>query len=224
MKFYVYSTLIAGLLIMGGCKSPLIESTWNMHKPAAATRLSSPKSGLNLVERLSQSNDDENGSIRAASFETLAQDPRQKSSPSGRVAIEDYLKRGHIAGRQGRIEEAKKFYDLVLRNDPDNLTAHHRLAVIADKQHDFQTAERHYQTALRQQPYDSDLLADIGYSYFLQKRFDDSEQYLSKALQSNPSHLRTLNNLGLLYGTLGDYDRALEMLRRTGRKSEARER
>ncbi|MCH7688970.1 MAG: tetratricopeptide repeat protein, partial [Planctomycetes bacterium] len=215
MKFSLYPMLVAGLLIIGGCKSPMFESALNMHKPAAAD--------LNPVEGFRQTSHDENGSIRPASFETLAQEPRQQSSPPGRVAIEDYLRRGHIAGRQGRIEEAKKFYDLVLRTDPDNVTAHHRLAVIADKQQNFQTAERHYQTALRHRPYDSDLLADIGYSYFLQKRFEDSEQYLSKALQSNPSHLRTLNNLGLLYGTLGDYDRALEMLRRTGSESEARE-
>jgi len=215
MKFSHYPTLVAGLLIMGGCKSPPFESASNLNKPAAAD--------LNPVERFSQSRGDENGSIRPVSFETLAQEPRQQSSPRGRVAIEDYLKRGHIAVRQGRLEEAKKFYDLVLRTDPDNMTAHHRLAVIADKQQDFQTAERHYQTALRHQPYDSELLADLGYSYFLQKRFEESEQYLSKALQSNPSHLRTLNNLGLLYGTLGDYDRALVMLRRTGSESEARE-
>jgi hypothetical protein len=212
MKFSFYPMLVAGLLIIGGCKSPMLGSALN--EPVSAD--------LNPVEGFNQSRDYENGSIRPASFETFAQENRQQTSPPGRVAIEDYLKRGHIAGRQGHIGEAKKFYELVLESDPENVKAHHRLAVIADKQQDFSTAERHYKTALRYQPYDSDMLADFGYSYFLQKRFDESEQYLSKALQSDPSHLRTLNNLGLLYGTMGDYDRALGMLRRTGSESEAR--
>lgn len=135
--------------------------------------------------------------------------------------IDEALRKGHDALRRNRLQEAKQFYRQVLREQPGHPTAHHRLAIIADKEGDFQTAEHHYHVAWRRLSGDADLLSDMGYSCFLQKRYRESEQWLQAALQVEPRHERALKNLGLLYGTQGHFERAWQAFRRAGGEAEA---
>jgi hypothetical protein len=136
-------------------------------------------------------------------------------------SVDADLNMGHQAASQGRLDEAAGYYRRVLSNRPNDPTAHHRLAVIADQQRDYRAAEGHYLTALRVSPDNADVLSDLGYSYLLQKRFPDSERTLSRALQMRPNHERALNNLGLLYGRQGDRERALAIFRQAGSESTA---
>jgi hypothetical protein len=131
------------------------------------------------------------------------------------------LNLGHAEARANNLEGAKRHYRRVLELQADQPEAHHRLAIIADKEQDFGAAEHHYLTALRKSTGNADLLSDLGYSYFLQRRYRESLGALEQALQINPSHGRALNNLGLLCGTQGDYDAALAMFRRAGSEMEA---
>jgi Tfp pilus assembly protein PilF len=143
------------------------------------------------------------------------------AAPTGFQSLTEDLNRGHTLAQQGRFEEAKTHYEQVLRQQPNHALAHHRLAIIADKQKDFRIAEYHYRMALARSASNPDLLSDLGYSYFLQGKYRQSEQALRDALRYNPSHARSLNNLGLLYGTQGDHIRAMAMFRQAGSEQEA---
>ncbi len=90
--------------------------------------------------------------------------------------------------------------------------AHHRLAIIGDLSQDFAESERHYRAALLGRPGDATILNDLGYSYFLQKRFEESEQVLREAISVAGPTERTVANLALLYATLGDDSRAVDIL------------
>lgn len=136
--------------------------------------------------------------------------------------IPENLGRGHREAEAGRPDQAARFYERVLRDDPRHPVAHHRLAVIADQSRDFAAAERHYAAALESRPEDPEVLNDLGYSYLLQGRYPESERTLRDALAFAPSDERALTNLGMLYGTIGDVDRALAVLRLTGSEDEAR--
>jgi len=143
------------------------------------------------------------------------------SDPAAR-GVDRRLKTGHLAYRDGQLDEAKSAYLEVLRDDPDNASAHHRLAVIADRQQDFPTAEMHYAAALRKRSNDADLLSDYGYSKFLQGDESESARYLKAALEIDPRHRRALYNLGWLYGRQGRTELAYEHFRRAGTEQEAR--
>ena len=108
------------------------------------------------------------------------------------------------------IEAARRRFEAVLDIDRNNGTAHHHLAMIADRQARFRDAVRHYDIALKNSPRSAALLCNVGYSYYLQKRYDKSEKYLLDAHQLNPRHERTLNNLGALYSKIGDTRKARE--------------
>lgn len=155
-----------------------------------------------------------------------AESPRPEAQPaepaSRQSRISENLANGHREAEAGRLDQASRFYERVLREDPSNPVAHHRLAVIADQNRDFPTAERHYSAALVSRRDDPDLLNDLGYCYLLQGRYPESERTLRDAIAAAPAHERAITNLGLLYGTIGDVDRALAVLRTTGSEAEAR--
>lgn len=150
--------------------------------------------------------------------------PRQNPAQgSQNTLVAEKLNRGHLAYDQGQLDQAKVHYEDVLKLQPKHGEAHHRLAVIADRQPnpDFKVAEQHYLTALQSKGSDPDLLSDLGYSYYLQGRLDESDRYLTQALSVNPLHVRALNNRGLLLGRRGDYNGALASFQKAGSDKEA---
>lgn len=114
------------------------------------------------------------------------------------------------------IAAARRSFEDAIQIDPRNGTAHHHLAMIADRQERFRDAERHYKAALRYSRRSASLLCNVGYSYYLQKRYKTSEEYLLEAHELNRRHERTLNNLGALYSKVGDTQKARRFFRLTG--------
>jgi len=136
-------------------------------------------------------------------------------------AVAEHLSQGRVEVGRGNLEQAQLHYRRVLQDEPDNVEAHHRLAVIADKGKQFDEADRHYRAALRVQPSDANLLSDMGYSQWLQGKYAEAERTLQEALRVEPGHERAINNLGLVYGSQRNYSKALAMFRMTGSESEA---
>ncbi len=119
------------------------------------------------------------------------------------------------------LDEARRGYEAVLRQFPNEPTALHRLGTVADREGNFSEAEQYYLAAWRITPDNCDLLGDLGYSYLLQQRYDDSERVLNHALEINPGHVHTRINLGTLYARRGEYGRALATLRTAVGEQEA---
>ena len=137
--------------------------------------------------------------------------------------VAEHLAQGRDELSRGNLEQARLHFNRVLKDVPNHAEAHHRLAVVADKQQNWPEAEMHYRAALRARPNDPNLHSDLGYSYLLQTRYADAEKELNAALKVDSGHTRALNNLGLLYGRQGDYPRALATFRRVGSEEEAQQ-
>ena len=84
------------------------------------------------------------------------------------------------------LGKARSLYEEVLTSQPENATAHHRLAIIADKQQQYSVAEHHYKSALQSTPNDPDLLHNAAYSLILRGQPQQAEGYLQRALQVRP--------------------------------------
>lgn len=149
-----------------------------------------------------------NQTIQQASFESPANNQNNLAAAQKALIQKNY-------------PEAARLYKEVLKSDPSNQMAHHRLAIISDNLNDFTVAEFHYMTALLSKPNDPNLLSDLGYSYLLQGKYHQSEEFLKKALMADPAHVRALDNLGYLYGKQARFDLALQYFRKTGSETEA---
>ena len=220
MKTHWMSCVLLVALAALGCQSPSFNSPF-AHKDnpvlrSPLTRLFGKRSGG--VPKNVQSKTEQ-----VATAEDTSNVKRLLSQGDAAFQKAASLERQHRQADAERLyAQARSYYLKVLQKAPNNASAHHRLAIIADKQGDYQTAEKHYLAALKTAPNDPNLLNDLGYSYLLRGRYADSERYLQAALKQSPTHPQALNNLGLLYTKRGEYDRALAVFRRTGSEAEAR--
>jgi len=147
----------------------------------------------------------------------------KKTDPSQRSRdYADNFKAGNLRLKEGRLDEARRAYELALAAKPDDPDVHHRLAVVADKQQMFGAADDHYEAALRRRPRDPNLLSDIGYSHILRGDEKRAEKTLRETLAIDPSHQGAMLNLGTLYGKQGRYDDALALLRQGTTEGETR--
>lgn len=229
MKARLPITAVLSLLMLAGCRQfTLVDSPFGREFSF----------NQELIPALRRDTRVEENPLHAAYTDASAVQTRENLHPDGPLAaggqpepiqtsvnvdalVVEQLNRGHAEARRGNFEKAKESYRRVVQMQPGHALAHHRLAIIADKQQDFGTAEHHYLLALRNNSNDADLLSDMGYSYFLQGRYRESENALQQALRRQPENSRALNNLGLLYGSAGDYESALAMFRQAGSEVEA---
>jgi len=205
MKIPLCATAFTVLLVLSGFS---FDSLLNKTAESADRRSPSRFSPLAWFRRKAPEDDQKN--VQASATRSARTDFINKN-----------LSRGHLESAKGQYDQAKASYRRVLKKQPNHPVAHHRLAVIADRQKDYASALHHYGAALKVKPNDADLLNDVGYSYYLQHRYQESEKFLQKAVRFHPSHSRAWSNLGLLYGTQGNYDRALAMFRRSGSEADA---
>ncbi|MFQ5733079.1 MAG: tetratricopeptide repeat protein, partial [Planctomycetaceae bacterium] len=160
-------------VIVAGCKTPEFQTA---NRPESNGR-----------------DDDRRGSSN------LAADRMGRNPLRGSQQTRPILARAVRDENAGRLAEAQAGYEDVLKMDRGNATAHHRLAVIADKTGNYHVAAAHYAAALRVKRRDANLLNDYGLSLKLQKRFDEAEQYFKQALAIDPNHTNATNNLNALY-------------------------
>ena len=144
--------------------------------------------------------------------------PFANSSPDGGHAVsaahlDQLLENGIRAVQDNQLDSAKASFESALKVAPDNPTAHHGLAMIADLNSNWSDSEYHYKQALRSRPRDAGLLNDLGYSYLLQNRFHEASRYLNQAIEQNPQHAKSHENLAMLALRQGDYPSAEERLR-----------
>ncbi len=144
------------------------------------------------------------------------EDAEEKSTQIEAPIAEDRAKallvEGQRAMQENRITDARQAYQEVLQLIPDDPTAHHGLAMVADLTEQWKDAESHYRQALRSRPRDANLLCDIGYSYLLQNRYSEASSYLSQAVQLNPNHENAHTNLALLDMRQGNREAARQRL------------
>ena len=138
---------------------------------------------------------------------TLAASEKAAPETLGAISaarIDELVNSGIKAVQENRLDDAAREFNSVLELVPDNATAHHGMAMIADLQSRWSDAEFHYKQALRTRPRDAGLLNDLGYSYLLQKRFHEASRYLTQAVEQNPQHEKAHENLAMLSLRQGD--------------------
>jgi Flp pilus assembly protein TadD len=135
---------------------------------------------------------------------------------------ESSLSLARLSERHGQIENARQVYDAVLRKDPENAFAHHRLGVMAARERQLAKADEHLSKALTAGTPSADLLADVGYLYYLQDRLPEAEEKLRQSLELAPTNRTARTNLGLVLGEQGRLDESYAEFCRADTEAQAR--
>lgn len=188
-----------------------------------STKPKSPLAGLNLPSPWATVKAAEAKEAAPAKSKTAAQKAESKTEEErageGQLALE--ILRGRGMEKSGDFEKARKLYEGLRKQHPDNLELVHRLGVVADAERRHAEAEGMFQFVLQREPRNADVLADLGYCYFLQGQLTKGESALLKAVAAEPSNPRYRNNLGLVIGHQGRYEEALVHFQEAGSDADA---
>lgn len=144
--------------------------------------------------------------------------PQGSVNPSMAIAGNPLLEEALRAQNAGRIEEAARLYDQVLRYQPDNFVASGNLGLILWRAKDYAASEPLLRRALALAPGDPE--AHVNLALVLQDlgRFDEAIACCETALKRSPEHRRALDTLAGALAAAGKYDQAIAILGRILRK------
>lgn len=127
--------------------------------------------------------------------------------------------------RMGRIADAVRDAEAVLKINPDQTDAHRLLANLyfrnlSDSQPDkvakesLRKAIEHFEALSRLNPKDTDNDLNLARLYSLNNQPAKAEEIYRRILNSEPDSMSALGSLAQLYFDRGDYDQAVDLLKR----------
>src|SRR5262245_54077197 len=89
--------------------------------------------------------------------------------------LDSRLAMGRLCERHHEDEKARTIYEGVLKSEPENPTALHRLAILSSENGKYDEAQDFFARAIAADPKSAEVHNDLGYSYFLQDRLQEAE-------------------------------------------------
>jgi tetratricopeptide (TPR) repeat protein len=137
------------------------------------------------------------------------------------TSVDSKLAFARLCERHGELDQARTVYEGVLKQDPSNQRACHRLGVVTARQGDYQKAEQLLTKAAELSQPDAELLCDLGYTYYLQDRLDLAEKALRQSIDKSSNYQTAWTNLGLTLGQQGRFEESLAAFLKAGNPAEA---
>ncbi|MGI9070794.1 MAG: tetratricopeptide repeat protein [Bryobacteraceae bacterium] len=110
-----------------------------------------------------------------------------------------HLQRGAELESAGKLDDAIREHQDVLRSDPNNVQAHINLISLYGRTGDTTAARQHFDAASKLSPNRPDAWYNYGVLLFSQQKYDEAEQAFRRALVINPNYAEARNNLGATY-------------------------
>lgn len=126
-----------------------------------------------------------------------------------------------LSERNGSYPTAKKIYQHILQQEPDNQLALHRMGVIAGREGQYDESVAYLTQAMNAGEPTGEILSDLGYVYYLQDSTEQAKITLEQALAKDPDHKAARSNLAIVYAEMGEYDIALKHFRDVSSEAEA---
>lgn len=101
--------------------------------------------------------------------------------------------------RAGRLTDAKRGYQEILRVDPKNVTALHMLGVVFAEEGDLDEAQANLERAVLLDPNNAPLILHLANILKAKGLFHQAQQLLLDLTQSHPNFAAAFNNLGTVY-------------------------
>jgi Flp pilus assembly protein TadD len=118
-----------------------------------------------------------------------------KNNPNNSNA---YCELGRGMDRNGRYDEAVRYYLKALQINPNYAEAHYELGVTLEEQGHSKEALKHYQEALRIKPDYAKVHNNIGVILSKKGNFVDAVHHYQKAIKISPTYAIAYYNLGII--------------------------
>lgn len=112
----------------------------------------------------------------------------------------------------GRLDEAERIYQDILRTEPDHADALHLLGLLAHQRGDDRRAIELISRAITVNPANSVFHGNLAEVYRALERYDEAIQAARRALARNPKYAEALNALGAALHAQGNMDEAATAL------------
>ena len=115
---------------------------------------------------------------------------------------------------QGKTNEAIRYYSIVVKERPNDVSSHKMLGFLYYKTNQFTDSLTSYQTAERLSPTDSEIPYAIGLIYMKTKTPEKAEAYFKKAISLNSTMIKSHFALGEAYEAQEKLDDAVFQFRK----------
>jgi tetratricopeptide (TPR) repeat protein len=130
-------------------------------------------------------------------------------------SVEIYLTEAQLLQQEKRRDLALETYRVALAAHPENVDLLYNRALYAAEFGRIDWLERDLMRVLELEPDNADALNALGYTLADQTdRHQEAFAFISRAYKLKPDSAAILDSMGWVYYRLGDYDKALEFLRR----------
>ena len=117
--------------------------------------------------------------------------------------------------QEGKTDIAQKFYNQVLKIDPNYADALNNLGVIFQNQMNHEKAKDCYEKAIEIMPDYADAHNNLGVIFQDQMNYEKAKDCYEKAIEIMPDSADTHNNLGIIFKELKNYQKAKDCFEKT---------
>ena len=112
--------------------------------------------------------------------------------------------------KSGKLDQAKKLYEQVLRSDQKNFQIHLLLGILNIQDKNYKQGIIHLSNAEKIDEKDITLLMNLAIAFQNLNNFSKAVSYIKKVLRLDPSNSDAFNNLGNIYKDAMQEDKAVE--------------
>jgi tetratricopeptide (TPR) repeat protein len=114
----------------------------------------------------------------------------------------------------GRMDDATRHFQAVLKLAPDFYPAHNNLGTVYLRESNFPAAQGEFEIVLRLKPSDTEAYFNLGNVFLLTKRYDEASHNIQEGLRKQPNSALGNFLLGSVYQQTGGAEEAEHCLRR----------
>ncbi|WP_455208329.1 tetratricopeptide repeat protein [Kaarinaea lacus] len=134
---------------------------------------------------------------------------------SSKQRLQLILLEGDLLREAERYPAAKDYYTKVLNSMPNETSVRYARALVAEKLGELDLVESDLQTILKQEPANAQVLNALGYTLADRtNRYEEALTYIQRALELEPDDPAVVDSMGWVQYRLGNYQNAIEHLRR----------
>jgi len=138
-----------------------------------------------------------------------------KGSQSDGSLVRTYIAKGELLRAARRYEEAMAVFNTALEIVPGNSDLLYSRALVAERLGRIDMLEADIKLILKTEPNNAHALNALGFTLADQTdRYDEAYAYIKRAIEINPDDAAIIDSWGWIHYRLGDYDKAIELLRK----------
>ena len=142
-------------------------------------------------------------------------DDMLKGSQSDSSLVRIYISKGELLRSTRRYPEAMEVFNTALEIVPGNSDLLYARALVAEKLGRIDLLESDIRTILKTEPDNAHALNALGFTLADQtERYEEAYGYLKRAIEIMPDDPAIIDSWGWVHYRLGDYDKAIGLLRK----------